>query len=50
MIIENELLLLFLIEIHTDLQRICTAKNHGNLTNDLIYFFELHLFVALIYI
>ena len=30
MIIENELLLLFLIEIHTDLQRIYTAKNQGN--------------------
>ena len=44
-------LLLFLIEIHTNLQRICTTKNHGNSTNDLIFsFFELHPFVALIYI
>ena len=37
MIIENELLLLFLIEIHTDLQRIYTAKNQGNSSNDFIF-------------
>ena len=37
MIIENELLHLFLIEIHANLQRICTAKKHANSTDGLIF-------------
>ena len=52
MIIENELSLLFLIEIHTNLQKICTAEKHGKSTSDLIFssVFLNSIRLALIYI